>query len=92
MTDNIVNLDDRRPHQATYVACIQCGKDWVAAAPADTLHFECPDCHTLDGVEVKPASVEFLNNFFRGIKSKKELTKRSLVVLNAKRMIEGQQL
>ena len=91
MTDNVINLDDHRPHQSTYVACLVCGKDWVAVAPADTVHFECPVCHTLDGVEVKPASVEFLNSFFRGIKKKKELTKRALVVLNAKRMIEESQ-
>ena len=88
MTDNVINLDDHCPHQSTYVACLVCGKDWVAVAPADVVHFECPVCRVLCGVEVKPASVEFLNSFFRGIKSKKELTKRSLVVLNAKRMIE----
>ena len=28
MTDNIVNLDDRRPHQSSYVACLDCGKEW----------------------------------------------------------------
>jgi hypothetical protein len=26
MTDNIVNLDDHRPHVAAYVACLDCGK------------------------------------------------------------------
>jgi hypothetical protein len=33
MSDNIVNLDDHRPHKATYVACLVCGHDWVAVAP-----------------------------------------------------------
>ena len=92
MTDNIINLNDHRPRQTTYVACLVCGKDWVAVAPADVVHFECPVCRALCRIEVKPDSLEFLNSFFRGIKKKKELTQRTLVVLNAKRMIEGQQL
>jgi hypothetical protein len=37
MNDNVVKLDDQ--HQATYVACLACGKDWVAVAPAETLTF-----------------------------------------------------
>jgi hypothetical protein len=37
-------------------------------------------------VVVDPASPEFLNAFFRGVKGKKENTKRTLVVLNAARM------
>jgi hypothetical protein len=86
MTDNIVNLDDHRPHQTSYVACLDCGKDWVAVAPVDTVHFQCPDCLKLSGVVVDPASPEFLNAFFRGVKGKKENTKRTLVVLNAARM------
>jgi len=88
MSDNIISLDDHRPHMSAYVACLDCGKDWIAAAPADTLHFECPVCATLSGVVVEPASTEFLNAFFRGVRSKKETTKRTMVVLNAKRMIE----
>ena len=92
MTDNVITLADHRPHQSTYVACLVCGRDWLAVAPADTVHFECPACHALGGVEVKPDSVEFLNAFFRGVKSKKEQTKRTMVVLNAKRMIEGREL
>jgi hypothetical protein len=62
MTDNIVNLDDHRPHVAAYVACIHCGKDWIAVAPADTLHFECPACAKLSGVVVDPSSPEFIND------------------------------
>ena len=83
MTDenNIINLDDHRPHQASYVACLECGKDWVAVAPVDTVHFECPACQKMYGVEVKTDSPEFLNAFFRGVKSKKENMKRTMVVL-----------
>lgn len=89
MTENIITLDDYRPHQSSYVACLECGKDWFAVAPADTLHFECPVCAKLSGVVVEPASTEFLNAFFRGVRSKKENTKRTMVVLNAQRMIDG---
>lgn len=89
MTENIINLDDHRPHLSAYVACLECGKDWFAVAPADTLHFECPACSKLSGVVVEPNSVEFLNAFFKGVRGKKENTKRTMVVLNAQRMIEG---
>jgi len=88
MSDNIINLDDHRPHMTAYVACLECGKDWVAVAPADTVHFQCPVCAKLSGVVVEPSSPEFLNAFFRGVRSKKENTKRTMVVLNAQRMIE----
>ena len=86
MTDNIISLDDYRPHMTAYVACLECAKDWIAVAPADTLHFECPVCAKLSGVVVEPASPEFLNAFFRGVRGKKENMKRTMVLLNAKRM------
>jgi hypothetical protein len=89
MADNIINLDDHRPHMSAYVACLECGKDWFAVAPADTVHFECPVCAKLSGVVVEPSSPEFLNAFFRGVRGKKENTKRTMVVLNAQRMIDG---
>ena len=89
MTDNIINLDDHRPHLTAYVACLECGNDWIAVAPADTLHFQCPVCAKLSGVVVEPSSPEFLNAFFKGVRGKKENTKRTMVVLNAQRMIEG---
>jgi hypothetical protein len=88
MTDNIIHLDDHRPHQTSYVACLDCGKDWIAVAPADTLHFECPACLKLSGVVVEPSSVEFINAFMRPAKRKAERQKRTMVVLNAQRMID----
>jgi hypothetical protein len=33
MNDNVVKLDDHRPHQATYVACLACGKDLGGSSP-----------------------------------------------------------
>jgi len=88
MSDHIINLDDHRPHLTAYVACLECGKDWIAVAPADTVIFRCPDCDKLSGAVVEPASPEFLNAFFRGVRGKKENTKRTMVVLNAQRMID----
>jgi hypothetical protein len=88
MSDNIVNLDDHRPHQATYVACLVCGHDWVAVAPADTLHFRCPSCQKMGGIAVEPDSPEFLNSYFKGVRGKKENMRRTMVVLNAKRMMD----
>ena len=90
MTDAVVNLDDYRPHQATYAACLECGKDWVAAAPADVVAFECPTCATLSGVLVEPGSVDFINAYMRTAKRKSDIQHRTLVLLNAQRMLDTQ--
>ena len=84
---NLINLDDHRPHVTAYVACIDCGKDWIATAPADTMHFECPKCAKLSGVVVEPNSAEFINAFMRPAKKKADQKHRTMVVLNAARMI-----
>ena len=89
MSDNIVNIDDHRPHQVTYVACLVCGHDWVAVAPTDTLHFQCPSCQKMGGIAVEPDNPEFINAYFKGIRNKKENMRRTMVVLNAKRLIEA---
>lgn len=88
MSDNIIELDDHRPHMSAYVACLDCGKDWVAVAPVDTLHFECPACAKMSGVVVDPSSAEFLNAYVGKAKRKADIHQRTLVVLNAKRMID----
>ena len=88
MTDNIIHLDDHRPHQTSYVACLDCAKDWIAVAPADTVIFRCPDCSKLSGAVVEPGNVEFINVFMRPAKRKAERQKRTMVLLNAQRMID----
>jgi predicted RNA-binding Zn-ribbon protein involved in translation (DUF1610 family) len=88
MSDNIINLDDHRPHQTSYVACFECGKDWVAVAPVDTVHFQCPDCLKLSAMIVEPHSADFINAFMRPAKRKEDRQKRTMVVLNAARMID----
>ena len=89
MSDNIVNLDDHRPHMTAYVACLDCAKDWIAVAPADTVIFRCFNCDKLSGVVVDPSSAEFINDFMRHAKTKAARLKRTMVVLNAKRMIDA---
>jgi hypothetical protein len=89
MTDNIISLDDHRPHQASYVACLDCGKDWVAVAPVGTVHFECAECAKLSGVVVDPCSAEFLNAYMGAAKREADIRHRTMVVLNAKRMIDA---
>jgi DNA-directed RNA polymerase subunit RPC12/RpoP len=88
MSDNIINLDDHRPHQTSYVACLDCGKDWIAVAPANTFHFQCPDCLKLSGLVVDPQCPHFINAFMRPAKRKADKKKRTMVVLNAARMIK----
>ncbi|HEY7802982.1 MAG TPA: hypothetical protein VIC30_00875 [Orrella sp.] len=88
MTKNIINLDDHRPHIIAYVACLECAKDWIAIAPADTELFHCPDCDKLSGAVVDPGDAEFINDFMRPAKTKAARIKRTMVVLNAKRMVD----
>ena len=85
---NIVSIDDHRPHQTSYVACFDCGKDWIAIAPANTMQFECQKCAKLSGAVVDPSSAEFINDYMRPAKTKAERHKRTMVVLNAQRMID----
>ena len=83
MSDNIVSLNDYRPHQVRYVACLYCGRDWVAVAPANVLLFECPKCNTLSGVKVNPSDQDFINAFMQRAKRKADKTQRTRVVINA---------
>jgi DNA-directed RNA polymerase subunit RPC12/RpoP len=89
MTNNIVNMEDYRQHQTSYVACLDCGKDWIAVAPANTMHFECPACEKLSAEVVDPSSADFINTFMRPAKTKAARLKRTMVVINAQRMIDA---
>lgn len=89
MPDNVIRLDDHRPHVSAYVACLDCGKDWFAAAPEDVVHFECPSCLKMSGVVVTPSSAEFINAFMRKAKRKADVQHRTMVILNAQRMIDA---
>lgn len=79
---NVINLDDHRPHSAQYVACMECAHDWVAVAPKGTEALECPSCGAMAGEPVAIRNVEWFKRFMSG----KDQPKRTLVCLNANRM------
>lgn len=42
----IKHIEELKPHKASEVICVKCGRRWIAVRPADTLlkQLECPDC------------------------------------------------
>ena len=94
MTDHIadagkkvVQLDEYRPHQQGYVACMACGKDWVAVWPVGVTALECPECGKMEGELVRIHDIEWFKRFMVGEDQSK---RRTYVLLNAKRMEDGQ--
>jgi len=89
---NVVDLDDRRPHAAKYVACMACGHDWVAISPAGTASLECSKCGAMAGEPVAIHNHEWFRRFMagprplRGKAFKTDQMKRTMVVMNAGRM------
>ena len=84
---NVINLDDQRPHNSSYVACCGCGKDWVAVV--DARHegmLECPECGHMAGVVVEPNDNVFFAKYMNAAKNKNDRKRRTMVLLNAKRM------
>lgn len=82
----VVKLDDHRPHKSEYVACMSCGKDWVASIDASaTGPYECPSCGEMAGEKVEPSNIGFFIRF-TDVKTKKDKDARTLVLLNAQRM------
>lgn len=82
MTDNVMSLDERRPHASAYVACMQCARDWVAVFPPSAVPLECPSCGDLAGEPVDHQDIDWFKRFMAG----KNKDKRTLVLLNAARM------
>ena len=79
---NVVALDDFRPHDAQYVVCMDCAHDWIAVSPTTVTEFECPGCGAMSGEVVQPHNLEWFKRFMAG----KNTNRRTLVLLNAKRM------
>lgn len=50
MSDNIVSLNEHRPHIGGEARCLTCKHEWVAVAPAGTSQLECPECEAEMGV------------------------------------------
>ena len=52
MTDNVVDLESRRPHASGPARCNFCGYEWTAIAPIPLkmdAGFECPNCSRMGG-------------------------------------------
>ena len=86
--DNIINIDDRRPHVSKYVACMDCGSDWEAVAPAGTTAFKCFSCGSMSGVVVNPEDGEFFKDFMSRADGNVHWNRRMAVLINAKHMID----
>ncbi len=78
----VINLDDHRPHDAQYVACMDCAADWVAVFPINAPALECPKCGAMAGEVVQPQSLDWFKRFMAG----SDQSRRTLVMLNANRM------
>lgn len=44
MTAEVVNLSERRPHNAGEARCLNCKHEWAAVAPVGATWLECPEC------------------------------------------------
>jgi hypothetical protein len=82
----VINLDEHRPHTSRYVACMKCAHDWVAVAPVGATALECSECGEMAGEPVAYNYLEWFRRFIDFKMDEKEKLKRTLVLLNAKRM------
>ncbi len=85
---NVVSLDDHRPHNASYCACIECAHDWPCIHPPEVVEFECPKCRAMAGEIVAPGDIDFFERFMGAATNKKSTRRRTLILLNAQRMID----
>jgi hypothetical protein len=83
---NVVRLDEHRPHTVKYVTCMNCAHDWVAVAPVGVTSLECSECGAMEGEQVNHHDIEWFKRYMSPKFSKKQQQKRTLVLLNAKRM------
>ena len=53
MDNNIINLDDKRPHKTDSVICLSCLHDWQAVylENTDINNLECPNCKNQNSIE-----------------------------------------
>lgn len=80
--DNVAKLDDYRPHETAYVACMKCAHDWVAVFPPGAQPLECGNCGSMAGETVQPRDLEWFKRFTSS-GTKKDQHKRTMVLLNA---------
>ena len=78
----VVHIDEYRPRQAVYVACMDCAQDWVAVFPLGTTKLECPSCHAMEGEPVQIHKPEWFTRFMSGANQQR----RTMVCIAAKHM------
>ena len=80
---NVIDLTERLPHSAMYVSCMECAKDWVAVVPKGVeTGLECPACKAMAGERVRTGDFVWFKRYMAG----PDQEKRTMVLLNAKRM------
>lgn len=80
---DIIDMTDRLPHGAHYVVCMSCAHDWAAVVPSRaSWPLECGQCGKMKGEQVNFSDVDWFKRFMSG----RNKQKRTLVLLNAKRM------
>lgn len=85
---SVVNLADRLPHEAEYVACISCGHDWVAVYPRGAVGLECPKCHKPEGEPIRVRDFVWFDKYMGAAKNKRDRSRRTMVTLNANMLFE----
>jgi len=85
---NVVSLDEHRPHSASYVVCMLCAHDWPCVHPPDVVAFECPNCGHMAGEIVAPGDIEWFKRFM-DTDDKEQQQRRTMILLNAQRMIDA---
>ena len=81
----VIDMTERLPHGAHYVACMVCAHDWVAVVPErGSWPLECPKCGGASGENVAFSDVEWFKRFMTG----ENYHKRMMVLLNAKRITQ----
>lgn len=84
---DVVDITERLPHGAYYVACMICAYDWVAVVPAiASWPIECPECGKMKGEKISYSDLEWFKRFMNG----PDHNKRAMVLLNAKRIEDTQ--
>mgnify|MGYP002630751558 FL=1 len=63
MTSDVIELNDRRPHTAKRVVCMNCVNTWVAVFPSNTTGLECSECGAMEGEPFQSNNFEWFRRF-----------------------------
>ncbi len=87
MSGAVISLDDHRPHETFYAACVACAHDWVAVVPAGVdSGLECSNCHKMTGEKVRVDDVDWFKRWWAAAGDKADQSRRTVICLHANRM------